>query len=252
MNGSNSNHINYEAHLNHAVHYNNLEKLKLLLENPECEVDITNALNTAVCENNPEMLELLLTSKQKGNITNALSSATNQPYCRPDIVSLLLNSGREGNINPALSNVVLHKHVQLLKQLLESNLEGDITDALSDAASRSLKYSSPLVHEEMVTLLIQSRRNFNREKVLQVLHDNRGISKKIRNEISAVTDAPQRVVRTGKTIEGNDTHPWKIGGLRFLAARAVAQSAGITLPLRHKSEPDTEPVQSSPKLSPNF
>jgi hypothetical protein len=188
-----------------------------------------------------KIVRLLLDSGRKDDITKALKLATQTKNW--ELLNLLVASKCEGSITETLNLIAISytEHAirrEIFTQILNSERKGDITLALSHAVHRW--------NLDMVTLLLDSRREYNIKGMLGDGPTNH-LSREI-VELIRTSTPPQLVVRTGEEIEGSKTHQWQIGGLRFLASRAIAQATGGELRLQPK--PKSEDAESSLQFKP--
>lgn len=198
-----------------------LRKKFLYLSSPSSyptNTEFEQELKVAVLANNLEKVTELLASEHEGNIEGALALASY--WNRQEMVRLLLTSERKCDITRALVEAD-SRSPEVITLLLTSGREYDAAFVLLSAAT--------YLNLELIKPLLISARNYNIQDVLDF---------RIHPAIVAELENPsyaQYAVKTGKNTEGSKTHHWQIGGLAFLAARAVvAHESGGTeqLPLR--------------------
>lgn len=198
----------FELQLETSVDKNDLEAAKQLFAS-EGECDISGMLSHAASYSRRRMLALLLNSRFKGEITGALSN----------VISLV-------GMNPEQDLICLN----MVRLLLASGREGDITKLLVAAARREDGLG-------IVKQLLAIGRGYNMSVIKSELAlDDVDVQPEILAELEHPSYA-EYAVRTGKIKEGSETHHWQVGGLRFLAARAVVnyESGGSeVLPLKFR------------------
>lgn len=254
--------VNITKALKHAARLQSFAMLLLLLAS-EFKGDITEALRDVIHYNSDGnylkvqlMLKHLLASWRPGNITKALGYAVFPEVGTLEIAVQLLTSEREGDITEGLSTAIAYRDLEMLNLLFSSGREGDIADALDNVrgdeqwaalllssgykgnTTKGLATAIRYAHQETIPLFLSCGREYS---IKEILKNNPDIQPETLEKLKNSTNI-QRVVRTGKNIEGHITHHWKIGGLAFLAARAVhAHVFAGSEPLGSES-PGSEPV----------